>query len=73
MDKDRIYGHAELAMLYFKNIQPKSAANHYPRRPFGRPGNLENQITTAAGKAFLLFDFPDPARKGQFMPTYTDK
>lgn len=31
MDKDRIYGHAELAMLYFKNIQPKSASTQLSR------------------------------------------
>mgnify|MGYP000926973484 CR=1 FL=1 len=31
MDKDRIYGHAELALLYFKNIQPKSASTQLAR------------------------------------------
>ena len=31
MDKDRIYGHTELAMLYFKNIQPKSASTQLAR------------------------------------------
>lgn len=74
MDKDRIYGHAELALLYFKNIQPKSAStqlarwirrdeelweelllagyrkgqkvftpatSNHPRRPSGRPGDLD--------------------------------
>ncbi|MEY8487215.1 DUF4248 domain-containing protein [uncultured Parabacteroides sp.] len=31
MDKDRIYGHAELALMYFKNIQPKSASTQLAR------------------------------------------
>lgn len=31
MDKDRIYGHTELAMLYFNNIQPKSASTQLAR------------------------------------------
>ena len=103
MDKDRIYGHTELAMLYFKNIQPKSASTQLARwirrdeelweelllagyrkgQKIFTPlqttilvdhlGDPECQITTASGKAFLLFDFPDPTRERLFTSTYTDK
>lgn len=31
MDKNRIYGHTELALLYFKNVLPKSASAQLSR------------------------------------------
>ena len=31
IDKSRIYGHTELAMLYFRDIQPKSASTQLTR------------------------------------------
>lgn len=31
MDKTRIYGHTELAMLYFKHVLPKSASTQLTR------------------------------------------
>ena len=31
MNKNKIYGHTELALLYFKHIQPKSASTQLAR------------------------------------------
>ncbi len=31
MKKHKIYGHTELALLYFKNVQPKSASTQLAR------------------------------------------